>query len=114
MSSFTVHDPAPFLNQQGQLQHSVKTTSDVTIADINFKGIIQTLVPTVYKQQKNLYAQVRGKRYSFSDFIIQTGIVYTGGDKPKSIILSVEYKPCLLGEMTNNLLREFVESLDQG
>ena len=111
VSTFTVHDPPPTQTQQGALIQANRTTSDVTIADSNFTGIIQTLVPTVYKQQKTLYTQVRGKRFIFSDFVIQTGIVYTGGDKPKSIILSVEYKPCLLGEMSNALLKEFVESL---
>lgn len=111
VSSFTVHDPAPTCTPQGTFIPSMKTTADVTIADSNFTGIIQTLVPTVYKQQKNLYVQVRGKRFTFSDFIIQTGIVYTGGDKPKSIILSIEHKPCLLGEMSNALLKEFAESL---
>lgn len=113
MSTFTVYEPAPvFLPNTLQAKVPSITVDCVTIADTNFSGIIQTLMPNVFKQQKKLHVSVRGVRYTFSDFIIQCGIVYANGNQPKSLILVVEYKPALIAEMTNQLLKEFVYSLN--
>lgn len=118
LSCFTVSDPAPVIkpdpqNPQVPQKRTPRYTADnVTIADQNFPGIIRTLMPSVFREQKNHYVAVNGVRYEFGDFLVHTGIVVTGSKLPKGIILSIEYKPAMVTDSSLGLLHEFVQSLN--
>jgi len=117
MSCFTVAEPAPIFKpdpqnpQVPQMRIPRHSSENVTIADQNFPGIIRTLMPSVFKEQKMQYVAVNGVRYEFGDFLVQTGIVTTGSKLPKGIIFAVEYKPAMVTDSPPALLREFVQSL---
>lgn len=85
-------------------------TDNITVADKNVIGIINTIAPKSFEVQNKKQISATGNRYTFSDFVIIPAIVYVAG-QPRGLTLSIEYCPAIIAELSEPLLQEFVDSL---
>lgn len=97
--------------------HTIDPTIDhVTISDKNFIAMIDNLTKknlsgqSIFNLENNKQIKAQGNRYVFNDFIICPAIVYISG-QPRSIILSVEYTPVIIAELSEALIQDFLDGL---